>query len=87
MKARLSVADQIEFDRFLTQIGERLKARRAELGLRQEDLDLAPCPMDVRKYQRIEYGQMNFTMQSLYVLSKNLKLAPEKLLAGLLEPS
>lgn len=40
--------------------------------------------MDIRKYQRIEYGQMNFTMQSLFVVCKNLKIAPDKLLADLL---
>jgi len=40
MKSRQPAPGQKEFEQFLNELGERLKARRKELGLRQEDLDL-----------------------------------------------
>lgn len=79
MKITLPDADSREFRAFLKMISAKLKERRESLDLNQTDVDLAPLPLDVRKYQRMEYGSENFTMQSLYVVCQNLEIHPKDL--------
>ena len=63
----------------MAQIGEALRARRSELKLTQEAIDRKPLAIDTRKYRRIEYGEENFTMQTLFALCKNLNIEPKDL--------
>lgn len=61
-------------------IARRVRARRSELGLSQEDVAGA-ADMDVRHIQKIEAGEVNLTLQTLCKVAKALRLSVAELLS------
>lgn len=49
-------------------------------NLSQEDMDSGDFAIPVTTYQEIEYGNRNFTMQTLFKISKRLGVEPRDLL-------
>ena len=65
---------------FLKLIGGNLKRERIAQGFTQENL-AEMNDIDYKYYQRIESGNVNITMKTLYKLSESLQINPVKLLA------
>jgi len=61
-----------EFSFVLIQIGNRIKEIRQRTGKTQEDMAEAPFPIELRNYQRIEAGEQNITIKTLFKLAKKL---------------
>ncbi|MFZ5631199.1 MAG: helix-turn-helix domain-containing protein [Spirochaetota bacterium] len=61
-----------EFSFVLIQIGNRIKEIRQKAGKTQEDMAEAPYPIELRNYQRIEAGEQNITVKTLFKLAKKL---------------
>lgn len=71
---------EAEYQDFLKQIGDNIRARRTELKLTQDDFDTAPLPVDERNFRRIEAGKSNVTMKTLFAICKKLEIQPRVLL-------
>ena len=63
-------------------LGERVRARREELGLSQERL-AENTQLHWSYIGRVERGQNNLTLQSIVRLAAVLKVDPGELVAGL----
>jgi transcriptional regulator with XRE-family HTH domain len=63
-------------------LGSRLRARRIELSLNQEDVAHG-AGLNVSNYARVERGHGNPTFYTLVRLAKVLLLEPGQLLSGL----
>jgi len=61
-----------EYEKFRRELIERIKARRKELALTQEDMEEEPYSINVRTYQRIENGETDIILKHLYFISKKL---------------
>ncbi|MBP7582399.1 MAG: helix-turn-helix transcriptional regulator [Spirochaetes bacterium] len=64
---------------FLLQVGRIIKAEREKAGLTQEKL-AEVNGVDYKYFQRIEYGEVNFTMKTLVKIANSLNLHPRNLL-------
>ncbi|XDD44712.1 helix-turn-helix transcriptional regulator (plasmid) [Leptospira sp. WS60.C2] len=71
----------MDLDEYLLKIGQKVKKIRAEHALTQESFDdLGENSVPVRTLQEIEAGKSNFTIKTLYKISKKLKIKPKDLL-------
>mgnify|MGYP000993865114 CR=1 FL=1 len=64
---------------FLSEIGHKIKVARETAGYTQENLAEA-IGVDYKYFQRIEYGEVNFTMKTLVKIANSLNLHPSNLL-------
>lgn len=62
-----------EFGEIMMALGRRIKEIRLKANLTQEQMDAEPFPIEFRNYQRIEAGEQNITLKTLYKLSKKLR--------------
>ena len=69
-----------DFREFLELIGNNLKKERIKQELNQEKF-AEMSDIDYKYYQRIEAGNVNITMKTLYKLSESLKIDPVELFA------
>lgn len=65
-------AGESEFSFVLIQIGNRIKEIRQKAGKTQDRMAEGPFPIDIRNYQRIEAGEQNITVETLFKLAKKL---------------
>jgi len=70
---------EAEYAAFLKKLGEKIRARRLELDLTQDDLDSQPFPIDERNFRRIEAGTRNVTAKTLFAICKKLEIQPKEL--------
>lgn len=70
----------MDFEEFLLKVGKNIQAVRKEKGLTQENMDEGDYAVPVRTLQDIEAGRANFTANSIFKLSKRLKVKPKDLL-------
>lgn len=75
--------DDKEFAEFLKQIGINIKKYRISSGLTQENMDGGQYPIDYKFFQRIEYGEKNITLKTLFKICKKLNIDPVKLFEGI----
>lgn len=69
----------VNYENLLIIIGKRLKAKRLEKNLSQNDLaSLIDC--EIKSIQRIEKGKMNMSLKMFISITNALELPPEKLL-------
>ncbi len=65
-----------EIQEFMTLVGQSIKKHRESADLTQEDMsDIA----DYKYYQKIEYGQKNITLKTIYKICKKLNIQPKDL--------
>lgn len=65
-----------EIQEFLELVGQSIKMHRESANLTQEDMsDIA----DYKYYQKIEYGQKNITLKTIYKICKKLNIQPKDL--------
>lgn len=67
-------------EQFLRRVGNRIRDLRMAKKLSQEDMDSGDFAIPVTTFQEIEYGNRNFTMQTLFKISKRLGVEPRDLL-------
>ena len=65
-------------------IGLKIRAKRGEHRLSQDALALA-CGIDRSYMGRIERGEVNITIEKLYVIARVLECEPATLLPGLVD--
>ncbi|MCR1795906.1 helix-turn-helix transcriptional regulator [Leptospira sp. id769339] len=63
----------------LTQNKGRIKKLRLAAGLTQEDIDEGECAVHFRTIQEIENGRPNPNFNTLFRISKRLKVKPKDL--------
>lgn len=68
-----------DFNIFLTAVGSKIKKHREESLYTQEKLAEA-AEIEYKYYQKIENGQKNITLKTLYKICKVLKIKPKDLL-------
>jgi DNA-binding XRE family transcriptional regulator len=66
-------------DRLAAKLGENVRSMRRERGFSQDALALA-CGLDRSYMGRIERGEVNITIEKLYMLAETLGCKPSKLL-------
>jgi transcriptional regulator with XRE-family HTH domain len=67
------------FDEFLKLIGKSIKAEREKALLTQEQM-AELNGIDYKYYQKIEYGEVNVTIKTLYSICEKLKIHPKQIL-------
>lgn len=67
------------YQKLQIQFGKRLKLLREEKGLSLRDL-AARCELDFSKIGKIESGQTNLKLSSIFELAKGLDVEPKELL-------
>ena len=72
MKTNLIKKDQEVFEEMKQQIGRNIKRIRESQNKTQADFDCEPYPIDLKNWQRLEYGKANFTLQTLFIVCKKL---------------
>ena len=72
MKTSLNKKDQKAFNEMKKQIGQNIKNIRENQKKTQADFDCEPYPIDLKNWQRLEYGKANFTLQTLFIICKKL---------------
>ncbi|MEO0899602.1 MAG: helix-turn-helix transcriptional regulator [Bacteroidota bacterium] len=72
-------SEKEDIQEFLTAFGKRVKELRKERGMTQVELE-AKSGLDVRQIQRIEAGDVNFTIETLLRLAKGFIIDLAKLL-------
>ncbi|MFB5652884.1 helix-turn-helix domain-containing protein [Leptospira wolffii] len=70
----------MDFEEFLIKVGKNIQKIRKEKGFTQENMDEGDYAVPVRTLQDIEAGRANFTANSIFKLSKRLKVKPKDLL-------
>jgi transcriptional regulator with XRE-family HTH domain len=70
---------KVRDQKVITKFGERIKYLRETKSLSQEDLAYA-ADIPVNQVGRIERGEINTTISSLYAIAKALGLKPKELL-------
>ncbi|WP_221797867.1 helix-turn-helix domain-containing protein [Oceanobacter mangrovi] len=65
-------------------LGANIRAKRKELGISQDGLALE-CGVDRSYMGRIERGEVNITVEKLYVISRTLGCEAASLLPALAE--
>jgi len=68
-----------DFGRLAKRLALNMRRRRRQLGLTQE-ATAAELAMAPRRYQQIEAGEQNVTLDTLARISRVLKIAPRDLL-------
>jgi len=68
-----------DFELFLKKVSENIKKKREELNITQEKMDSGKYAVDYKYYQRIESGNRNITMKTLFKICKKLKINPRDL--------
>lgn len=66
-------------DQLSINLGKNIRAMRRELGFSQDTFALA-CGLDRSYMGRIERGEVNITVQKLFVIAQILQCEPAKLL-------
>ena len=64
--------DEKEFELVLKKIGERIQYLREKANLTQENMAEGKYSIEYKYLQRIEYGQKNITLKTIYKLCKKL---------------
>jgi transcriptional regulator with XRE-family HTH domain len=64
--------------RLLKLVGKRIRQLRVERGLTQEQM--TRFGLDYKYYQRIEYGQKNLSLRTLYKIAKAFDISISELL-------
>lgn len=59
-------------------LGERIRQRRIELGLSQENLAFK-CNTDLSQINRIELGKVNTSVSHLFLIAAALDIPPKEL--------
>ncbi len=67
------------FDDFCVALGNRIRELRVERKLNQEDVVDVDLEISTRNYVRIENGQVNATLKSIYTIANQLKVHPKEL--------
>ncbi|EMY77063.1 DNA-binding helix-turn-helix protein [Leptospira weilii serovar Ranarum str. ICFT] len=70
----------MDFEEFLSKVGKNIQSIRKEKGFTQENMDEGDYAVPVRTLQDIEAGRANFTANSIFKLSKRLKVKPKDFL-------
>lgn len=70
MKHKLAKTDQTQFNGILKEFGSKFKQIRKAKGLKQIDFWDEPYPIEQKNIQKIESGQVNATLQTLFVIAK-----------------
>ena len=65
-----------EIQEFMTMVGQSIKTHREAANLTQEDMSEIA---DYKYFQRIEYGQKNITLKTIYKICKKLNIQPKDL--------
>lgn len=68
--------DEKEFQLFLSRFGEQIRHLREEAKLTQEEMSEL---IDYKYFQKIEYGQKNITLKTIYKICKKLNISPKDL--------
>lgn len=68
-----------DFEDFLKKIASSIKKNRAERSLTQEQC-AEKSEIEYKYYQKIEQGQINVTLKTLYRICLELKINPKDLL-------
>lgn len=68
----------VRSEKWLKQVGERLRARRLALGITLEEVETLGWP-SWRHFQKMETGG-NMTLATLYHAARLLKIDPKKLI-------
>ncbi len=71
--------DNKEFRFFLKALGQKVKEKRDFAGFTQEDMDNEPYAIYYTYIQKIEYGEKNITLSTIYKICKKLKIHPKDL--------
>ncbi|MGV7928478.1 MAG: helix-turn-helix domain-containing protein [Spirochaetota bacterium] len=67
------------FDGFLKLIGKNIRMEREKAMLTQEQM-AELNGIDYKYYQKIEYGEVNITIRTLYKICEKLKIHPKQIL-------
>ena len=67
-------------DDFLIKIGNKIRDLRVSKELTQMDLAFKCNDMDYSQINRIELGEINFSVSYLLLIAKALEVSPKKLL-------
>jgi len=65
-----------EVQEFMEMVGRSIKAHREAASLTQEDMSEIA---DYKYFQRIEYGQKNITLKTVFKICKKLNIQPKDL--------
>ncbi len=71
--------DNNDFDQFSKQLGKRITKLREKANLTQEEMAGGKHAIEYKYYQKIEYGQKNITMKTLFKICKKLNIQPKDL--------
>nr|WP_153017947.1 helix-turn-helix transcriptional regulator [Leptospira santarosai] len=66
-------------DEFRKKLGKRIQKLRISSGLTQEQMDEGEFSVHYRTIQEIESGRANPTVNTLFRISKRLKIKPQEL--------
>jgi transcriptional regulator with XRE-family HTH domain len=67
-------------DKFLSQIGERIRELRLQKGMTQTDLAFKCNDKDYSQINRVELGKVNFSISYLALVTSALEVSPGDLL-------
>ncbi len=65
-----------DFESFLKSLGKKIKEQRENANLTQENL---ADQIEYKYFQKIEYGQVNITIKTLFKICKKLNIQPKDL--------
>jgi transcriptional regulator with XRE-family HTH domain len=67
-------------DKFLLQIGEKVRVIRLKKGLTQMELAFKCIDKDYSQINRVEIGKVNFSVSNLSLIAEALDVTPKDLL-------
>ena len=70
--------EEVEFNKFLRNFGEKVKEARINASLTQEELS-EKSQIEYKYIQRIEYGQANITLKTVYKICSALDVSAGEL--------
>jgi len=68
-----------ECKNILKDVGNKLKKLRADKNLTQSAFSVSDFKMELRQYQRLEYGEVNFSFVTIYKICQNFGIQPAEL--------
>jgi transcriptional regulator with XRE-family HTH domain len=68
-----------EFELFLKKLSKNIRKKREDLNITQEKMDSGKYAIDYKYYQRIESGNRNITLNTLFKICKKLNINPRDL--------
>lgn len=83
---QLGLVTKIRDSELLERLGHHLKAIRTSKGLSQEEVAYR-ADIPINQVGRIERGEVNTTVSTLFALAKGLEVLPEQLLSFQLSAS